>query len=47
MATVKALLEAGAEVDARDKEGKTALMRATEKGHADIVQLLKQAGAKE
>lgn len=45
--TVKALLNAGAEVDAKDDKGKTTLMRATEKGHAEIVQLLKQAGAKE
>jgi len=44
---VKALLNAGAEVDAKDDKGKTTLMRATEKGHAEIVQLLKQAGAKE
>ena len=45
--TVKALLEAGADLNAKDKEGKTALMYAKEKNHTEIVHLLKKAGAKE
>ncbi|MFB3152847.1 MAG: ankyrin repeat domain-containing protein, partial [Candidatus Acidiferrales bacterium] len=36
-----------ADVNARDNNGRTALMWAMEKGHADVVQLLKKAGAKE
>ena len=44
---MKALLAAGADVNAKEKEGWTALMLAAEKGHTEIVQLLKQAGAKE
>ncbi len=46
-AAVRALIAARVDVNARDKEGFTALMGATEKGHADIVELLKKAGAKE
>ena len=37
---VKRLLEQGADVNARDKEGTTALLRATIKGHTEIVKLL-------
>ena len=44
---VKALLEAGADVNAMDNDDKTALMLADENGHSEIVELLKQAGAKE
>ncbi|MFQ5816389.1 MAG: ankyrin repeat domain-containing protein [Terriglobia bacterium] len=39
--------EAGADVNAKDKDGKTALMMATRTGHTTVVQLLKKAGAKE
>jgi ankyrin repeat protein len=44
---VKILIEAGADVNARDNEGRTALKIAADKGHTDLVQLLKAAGAKE
>jgi len=39
--------EAGADVNAQDNERKTALMIASEAGHAEIVQMLIEAGAKE
>jgi ankyrin repeat protein len=42
---IKILLDAGAEVNAKDKGGYTALVWATENGHADIAGLLKQFGA--
>lgn len=41
------LLASGAEVNEKDQDGRTALMRAEAKGHETIVELLKQAGAKE
>jgi ankyrin repeat protein len=44
---VQALLAKGADVSARDSQGKTARMLATERGNAKMVELLKQAGAKE
>jgi len=44
---VEALLGKGANVNAKDNDGATALMAAVHKGHTDIVQLLKKAGAKE
>jgi ankyrin repeat protein len=44
--TVQALLARGADVNAKDNKGQIALMRAN-KGHKEIVQLLKKAGAKE
>jgi len=44
---VQVLLEAGADIHAKDKDGKTALMIAEERGHSEIVELLKQAGATE
>jgi ankyrin repeat protein len=40
------LLDAGADVNVKDKEGRTGLMRAQEEGHTEIVELLKKAGAK-
>jgi uncharacterized protein len=41
------LLAKGADVNAKDSEGKTALMLATERDNARLIELLKQAGAKE
>ena len=35
------------DVNAKDNDGKTTLMRATERNHTKIVELLKKAGAKE
>ena len=43
---VKLLLNAGTDVNAKDESGSTALMEATSRGHTDIVQLLKEYGAK-
>ncbi|MDI6782802.1 MAG: ankyrin repeat domain-containing protein [bacterium] len=37
----------GADVNIQNKNGKTALMIAKEFGYTEIVELLKQAGAKE
>ena len=44
---VRALFDAGADLEAKDKEGSTALMTAEERGHAEIAELLRKAGAKE
>uniref|UniRef100_A0A7V6CNA6 Ankyrin repeat domain-containing protein n=1 Tax=candidate division WOR-3 bacterium TaxID=2052148 RepID=A0A7V6CNA6_UNCW3 len=44
---VKQLLESRADVNARNKDGKTALRIALEEGHKEIVKLLKSYGAKE
>jgi ankyrin repeat protein len=41
------LLDKGAEVNAKDKYDTTALMAAEQEGHTLVVDLLKQAGAKE
>jgi hypothetical protein len=41
------LLKAGADPNVRDAEGETGLSIATFKGYSDIVQLLKQAGARQ
>lgn len=43
--SVRALLKRGADVNARDKDGKTALMIAAEHGELECVQLLLEAGA--
>ncbi len=45
--TVKTLLAAGADVHAKDRDGETALMQAAWHGHTAIVQILKEAGARE
>jgi ankyrin repeat protein len=42
---LKALLDAGQKVDARDGTGKTALMRAAERGHIETVRILLASGA--
>jgi ankyrin repeat protein len=49
--TVSILIEAGADIDAMDagtgsNDGRTALSYAVEKSHAEITEILKQAGAK-
>ncbi|MFH1096665.1 MAG: ankyrin repeat domain-containing protein [Candidatus Desantisbacteria bacterium] len=43
---VKSLIDKGAKVNAKDKDGLTALIFATQNGHTEIVRLLKQSGAK-
>ena len=43
---VQILLDNHADINATDDSHMTALQHATERGHADIVRLLKQAGAK-
>ncbi len=42
---VRALLNDGADVNARDTQGRTALARAAERGHNQIAKLLEKAGA--
>ena len=44
---VSMLLDAGAQVDAKDNSGSTALMIASWNGHKDVVEVLKKHGAKE
>ena len=44
---VQALLEKGADPNAKDNVGMTALMAAVSRGHADVIQLLQEVGAKE
>ncbi len=46
-ATVQALLDAGADVNAKDNEGWTALHEAEIGGHTEVVEILKNAGATE
>lgn len=43
---VEILLKAGADVDARDKEGRTAAQIATEAGRNEVAQFLKQSDRK-
>ena len=45
--SIKALLDAGADVNVKGEDGYTALMFAANAGHTEIVELLKAAGAKE
>jgi ankyrin repeat protein len=40
---VKALLEAGADANIKDRDGDTALMAATREGHQEIIALLRKA----
>ena len=42
---VAALLQAGADPNAVDKYGETALMEAAKEGHADVARVLLKAGA--
>lgn len=44
---IKLLMAHGADVNARDKDGWTALKRAQKRGHKEIVELLKSHGARE
>ncbi|MFQ5927816.1 MAG: ankyrin repeat domain-containing protein [Terriglobia bacterium] len=44
-AAVEALLAAGADVNAKDKDGMTALMLAEKEGHTTVVRLLEKARA--
>ena len=43
--TTRALLRSGADVDARDRYGQTALMLAAHEGRGDVVEVLLEAGA--
>ena len=47
VAEVKELIKAGADVNAKTDDGRTALSAAKERGNTNIVKLLKAAGAKE
>jgi ankyrin repeat protein len=42
---LEALLDAGADVDAKDEHGQTALMNAARDGHTPVVRLLVERGA--
>ena len=41
------MIEKGADVNAKDKFGKTALMLASKNGHLEMIELLKANGAQE
>ncbi len=43
---IKVFIEKGADVNAVDSKGRTALTIATDKKHSEIIEMLKQAGAK-
>jgi len=43
---VRLLLERGADVEAKDNDGKTALQYAAEGGYDEIMKLLREHGAK-
>lgn len=45
--TVQALLDLGAQVNAKDTSGKTALARAREEGNSEVIEILVKAGGKE
>ena len=45
LATLTRLIEAGADVNAKDQHGQTGLMVAAHKGHTDLVRLLLNHGA--
>jgi uncharacterized protein len=45
-AAVRALLDRGADVDARDRHGQTALMLAAHAGHREVVEALVARGAR-
>jgi ankyrin repeat protein len=47
MQAIEVLLAKGADLSAKDSEGKTALILATERNDAKLIELLKQAGPKE
>jgi ankyrin repeat protein len=47
METVKILIDAGADVNAKTQKGDTAMMLAAREGHTEIADMLKQAGARE
>jgi ankyrin repeat protein len=42
---LEALLDAGADIDARDEHGQTALMNASRDGHTPVVRMLVERGA--
>jgi ankyrin repeat protein len=44
-AALRLLLDTGADVDARDEHGQTALMNAARDGHTEVVRLLVERGA--
>ncbi len=44
--SVKALIEAGADVNLKDQSGRTALTHALSGGHEEAVKMLKEAGAR-
>ena len=45
-ATVRALVEAGADVNIADKQGATSLQHARRRGYVEIARLLENAGAR-